>query len=198
MNNELSAMDREELSRQRLARTINRSTTLPVNTVYSATEQMGSSASQGFDDSLVFGQLPEVIKKVSAGYFDKNNNLEPLTDEQFDKKGYSIFGEDFKREPAETPTQTKYRFERYVQTRVNQQNVGGGGKLQTAANFAAGFAGGFAGDLPIAFVPYGAVASRVNQATNAVTKGAAMLKLLFGTVPSVYLNLISSQKALKQ
>jgi len=176
MNNELSAMDREELSRQRLARTINRSTTLPVNTVYSATEQMGSSASQGFDDSLVFGQLPEVIKKVSAGYFDKNNNLEPLTDEQFEKKGYSIFGEDFKREPAETPTQTKYRFERYVQTRVNQQNVGGGGKLQTAANFAAGFAGGLAGDLPIAFVPYGAVASRVNQATNAVTKGAAIAR----------------------
>ena len=176
MNNELSAMDREELSRKRLDRTINRSTTLPDNSVYSATEQMGSSASQGFDDSLVFGQLPEVIKKVSAGYFDKNNNLEPLTDEQFEKKGYSIFGEDFKREPAETPTQTKYRFERYVQNRVNQQNVGGGGKLQTAANFAAGFAGGIGGDLPIAFVPYAAVASRVNQATNAMTKGATIAR----------------------
>jgi len=176
MTTELNDSRQEQLDRYRLSQTIDRSTALPDNTIYSATEQMGSSASQGFDDSLVFGQLPEVIKKVSAGYFDKNNNLEPLTDEQFEQKGYSIFGEDFKREPAETPTQTKYRFERYVQTRVNQQNVGGGGKLQTAANFAAGFAGGFAGDLPIAFVPYAAVASRVSQATNAVTKGAAIAR----------------------
>ncbi len=176
MTTELNDSRQEQLDRYRLGQTIDRSTALPDKTVYSATEQMGSSASQNFNDSLVFGQLPDVIQRAAAKSFDESSKLKPLTSEQFEQQGYSVFGDDFKRQSEETPTQTKYRFDRYVQARVNQQNVGGGGKLQTAANFAAGFAGGFAGDLPIAFVPYGAVASRVNQATNAVTKGAAIAR----------------------
>ena len=138
----------------------------------SAFKQLGTSFDRGLDTALISGQLPNVLARVKARSLDIENGREPLTEEEFNKKGFNRYGAAFKRNKNETPSQTQLRFDLFLK-RSRQQEItsSGGGTLQKVANFGAEFAGGLTGDLPIAVVPYAAVSTRIGTAGNALRVG---------------------------
>lgn len=145
---------------------------LPTDVAKAGTlEQLGEAASRGVDESLIAGLLPDVIARNKAGSADREQGLKPLTQDQFNEQGYSMYGDAFEYDATETPSQTQLRFDRHTQRSLSQQTTSGGGTVQKIANFGAEFVGGFAGDLPIAAVPYAAVASRTATAGKALRTG---------------------------
>lgn len=139
---------------------------------YSAGDQFRASASRGVNDSLITGLLPDTLAMASARSNDEASGLKPLTEEEFNARGYNYYGEMFKYKPKETPSQTQLRFNRftrqYIQNIETSNNDGFG---QVAANFVTEFGAGMAGDLPIAFIPYANVANTASKASNALRVG---------------------------
>ena len=138
----------------------------------SAFKQLGTSFDRGLDTALISGQLPNVLARVKARSLDVENGRNPLTEEEFNKKGFNRYGSAFKRNENETPSQTQLRFDLFLK-RSRQQEItsSGGGTLQKVANFGAEFAGGLTGDLPIAVIPYAAVSARIGTAGKALQVG---------------------------
>ncbi len=167
--------DKEELTLdERLYNLANPSNTrrLPnVKEVASFGTQVKTSLKQGLDDAVFTGVLPDVLARNKAGSLDEAQGLKPLTKDQFDSSGYNFYGDDFKHDPKETPSQTQLRFNRFVGRVMDQQNTSGGGILQEIVNFGANMATGLIGDAPFAVVPYGVVASRIRTAGTALRRG---------------------------
>jgi hypothetical protein len=138
---------------------------------YAPLAQFASSVSTGIDDSLIMGVLPAVIQRSYAGSVDRELGNKPLSKEEFNRQGYGVYGDRFEQDLDETPTQTQFRFDRYVEQDISQQHTSGGGTAQKVLNFAGGFVGGMGGDLPLAFMPYAAVAGRLGTAGTALKTG---------------------------
>ena len=142
-----------------------------VKEVASFGTQVKTSFKQGLDDAVFTGVLPDVIARFKAGSLDEAQGLKPLTKDQFDSRGYNFYGDDFKYDPNETPSQTQLRFNRFVGRIMDQQDTSGGGVAQEIVNFGANLTTGMIGDAPFAVAPYGIVASRISTAGTALTKG---------------------------
>ena len=170
-NTEYMSPDERRLLRN-LQATGSLTQTLPTDVAKAGTlEQLGEATRRGVNESLVMGLLPDVIARNKAGSADREQGLKPLTQDQFNDQGYSMYGDAFEYDATETPSQTQLRFDRHTQRSLSQQTTSGGGTVQKIANFGAEFVGGFAGDLPIAVVPYAAVASRAATAGKALRTG---------------------------
>lgn len=135
-------------------------------------KQLGTSFTRGLDESLISGQLPNVLARNKARSLDEASGLKPLTEDEFNNRGFNRYGSAFKRDADETPSQTQLRFDLFLKRMYSQEvTSSGGGAMQTVANFGAEFAGGFLGDAPIAVVPYAAVSARIGTAGKALRVG---------------------------
>ena len=141
-------------------------------TQYGGLRQLATSAGRGLDEALISGQLPNVLARNKAKSLDEASGLKPLTKDEFDKKGFNMYGGAFEQDADETPSQTQLRFNLFLK-RSQQQEItsSGGGTLQKIGNFGAEFVGGFLGDSAIAVVPYATVSARIGTAGNALQVG---------------------------
>lgn len=138
----------------------------------SSFKQLGTSFTRGLDEALISGQLPNVLARNKARSLDEASGLKPLTEDEFNNRGFNRYGSAFKRDADETPSQTQLRFDLFLKRMYSQEvTSSGGGAMQTVANFGAEFAGGLTGDLPIAVVPYAGVAARIGTAGKALRVG---------------------------
>jgi len=167
--------NKEELSiDQRLYRLANPNSVqrLPrVNEIAPFGTQVKESLNQGFDEAVITGQIPDVLARFKGGSLDAASGLKPLTKDQFDSSGYNFYGDAFKHDPKETPTQTQLRFNRFVKRAVSQEDTSGGGVVQEVVNFGANLTTGMLGDSLFAAAPYAIVSAGIKNAGVALTKG---------------------------
>lgn len=100
-------------------------------TQYGGLRQLATSAGRGLDEALISGQLPNVLARNKAKSLDEASGLKPLTKDEFDKKGFNMYGGAFEQDADETPSQTQLRFNLFLK-RSQQQEItsSGGGTLQ--------------------------------------------------------------------
>ena len=138
----------------------------------SSFKQLGTSFTRGLDEALISGQLPNVLARNKAGSLDRASGLNSLTKDEFNKKGFNMYGGAFNYDADETPSQTQLRFDLFLKRKYSQEvTTSGGGTLQKIGNFGAEFVGGFTGDAAIAVVPYAAVSARIGTAGKALQVG---------------------------